>query len=315
MKPSKILDKLGLELTNDPHKNRRYIAELAIAYTFVVLALYLISTLAAPLLITSSNDFLRGQAALNYMINVYMCHQLPERSTFIFGEQVGICERDFAIFLAALLAYPAASMRKRFPRSMQSWPFVVAALIPIAADGFMQLFGMEESTSYMRFATGLIAGFAVTYFLIASLLDQYSTGKSFFRRGIALPTAIPLALLIIPLLAAGAYVGMNYKSADYVLGQATAMNGNADYYGARYIAPHATRMVPSDPYLGKYSDPILHDVANYREFRPHEFGVWVVLALDGQPEYLGKYIYLSKGAGDYYYFDAWTGQLIIHTNH
>lgn len=315
MSLSEWFDRFGIELGSDPYANRKYFAELAVAYTFLVLALYLLSTLLSPLLIKSSNDFLRGIGALSYIINLFMCHQMPERSFFLFGEPLGLCHRCIGIFIGALLAYPSACLRKRFPSFMQSWVFMVAALIPIAVDGITQLLSMHESNYITRFSTGFIAAFAVMYYLIATVLDRFSTGKTFYRRGIVLPVMIPFALLVLPLIAASIFVGLNYKSADYVLERAMQSSPNAVYYEVRYIPPHATQSIAADQFLSSFSDPILLDVDRNRELWKHELGVWVVLALNEQPQRYGNYAYLSKGSGDYYYFDAWSGELVLRTNH
>jgi uncharacterized membrane protein len=106
------------------------------------------------------------------------CHQLPERSLFIFGYQMAVCSRCFAIyasFLAGgLLFY---FIRKRLK------PFHIGyyALIclPMAIDGFAQLFGVPlpreigpgisliwtvESTNLVRVITGAIFGFGSALF-------------------------------------------------------------------------------------------------------------------------------------------------------
>ena len=310
-----LFKKTGVELGSDPYANRRYLAELAVVFTFLALALYVTWTLLSPLFIKSSNDFLRGAAALIYIINLFMCHQMPERSFFIFGEPLGLCHRCIGIFIGALLAYPSAGLRNRFPRFMRSLAFVIAALIPLAVDGTMQFFGMHESNYLARFSTGFIAAFAVMYYLIATILERFSTGKTFYRKGIAVPVLIPFALLVIPLIAASAFVGLNYKSAAYALEIGERLSPNESYYEVHYIPPHATQSIPADQFLSSFSDPILRDVDKNSKLWMHGLGVWVVLALNETPQRYGNYAYISNGSGDYYYIDAWSGELILHTNH
>ena len=104
-----------LEFGNDPALNRRYFAELLVLLSLQVLLVYITLTILAGLFIRSDNDFLRGLGAAAYLFNVYMCHQIPERSFFLFGEPMGLCERCFAIFIGALFAYPASLWRQRMP--------------------------------------------------------------------------------------------------------------------------------------------------------------------------------------------------------
>jgi uncharacterized membrane protein len=315
LKPTALLDAIGLELGSNVKYNRKYLAELTVIYSFLAIGLYTALSILAPLLIKSGNELIHGIAALTYIFNVYMCHQMPQRSFFLGGEQLSLCARCVAIFIGAFLAFPSASLRKRFPSFMNSWLFVIAALIPIAVDGITQFFGLRESTVYYRFSTGFIAAFAVVYFLVATILNRFATGKTFFRKGIMLPVSIPFAFLVISILVAGFFIGTNYMSADQALEKAKQSSPNAAYYEVRYIAPHATRSIAGDQYIETYNDPILHDVDRNYEFRRHQFGAWAVLALTEPSEHYGRHIYLSAGSGDYYYYDAWTGELILHTQH
>jgi uncharacterized membrane protein len=155
----------------------------------------------APILMAIGID---GPARLIYWVYQFTCHQLPYRSFFLggpqavyseaeitaltgrssffelyhhpivlanIGYQVAFCERDVAIyatiFLAGLLF---ALVRHR----LQSLPvkFLVLLSLPMAIDGFIQLFGWHESTWELRLITGFLFGlggvwFAYPYFELA----------------------------------------------------------------------------------------------------------------------------------------------------
>lgn len=108
------------------------------------------------------------------------CHQLPERSLFIFGYQMAVCSRCFAIYVSflagGLLFY---FIRKRLK------PFHIAyyavLCLPMAIDGFAQLFGVPlprgigpgmqliwtvESTNEIRVITGAIFGLGSALFVM-----------------------------------------------------------------------------------------------------------------------------------------------------
>ncbi len=79
------------------------------------------------------------------------------------GYKVAICERDTAIYGAILLngllfgaLRPTLRRRGRMPK-MPLWLFALFVL-PAAVDGFTQLFGLRESTWYLRLITGFIFG-------------------------------------------------------------------------------------------------------------------------------------------------------------
>jgi uncharacterized membrane protein len=111
-----------------------------------------------------------GVARLIYVVYSYTCHQLPERSFFIFGHQMAFCERDTAIYIAVLVAGLAyAVWRHRLPRlSFRAYLLLIA---PMAVDGFTQLFGWRESTWALRLITGTLFG-AASVWLIYPYFDQ-----------------------------------------------------------------------------------------------------------------------------------------------
>jgi len=133
-----------------------------------------------------------------YAIYTPACHQLPERSYFLFGEsavydehalqasgvelsdnlllrrqyigdevhgwKVAICERDVAIYGAMFLTgliFALASFR--FPQL--SWKLFLLFLIPIGLDGGLQLIGLHQSNWLYRTITGVIFGIGVIWLI------------------------------------------------------------------------------------------------------------------------------------------------------
>ena len=89
------------------------------------------------------------------------------------GWKAALCQRDLAIYGSMLLAglvfgLLRPTLRKRLPPSgkwpkMPVWLFVLC-LLPIAIDGFTQLFGLRTSVPALRFFTGALMGTAVVWF-------------------------------------------------------------------------------------------------------------------------------------------------------
>jgi uncharacterized membrane protein len=151
-----------------------------------------------------------GPATLIYRIYGPACHQLPDRSVFLYGDQhfytveeleaagaippglnalqrqalrwrgsleegwkIALCQRDLAIYGSVVLAglvFGAArpALRKRVPENgrwpkMPVWLYVLF-LLPIAIDGFTQLFGLRTSVPELRFFTGALMGAATVWF-------------------------------------------------------------------------------------------------------------------------------------------------------
>ncbi len=125
------------------------------------------------------------------------CHQLPERSFFLFGEQlvysreelpadgvansdnifvrrqyvgdpekgykVAICERDVAIYGSMfLMGLIFALVRGHLPKLKARYLLLFA--LPMAVDGFTQLVGLRESTWALRMVTGGLFGVGLVWF-------------------------------------------------------------------------------------------------------------------------------------------------------
>jgi uncharacterized membrane protein len=149
-------------------------------------------------------------ANIIYRLYAPTCHQLPDRSVFMYGPQpfytvpeleadgdipaglnalqrqalrwpgsveagwkVALCQRDLAIYGSILVAgllfgLLRPALRKRVPANgkwpkMPVWLYVLC-LLPIAIDGFSQLFGLRTSTPALRFLTGALMGTATVWF-------------------------------------------------------------------------------------------------------------------------------------------------------
>jgi uncharacterized membrane protein len=135
-------------------------------------------------------------ALLIYGLYRTTCHQWPGRSYFLFGSQgafsldvppglamahdflgtaelgfkMAYCERNFAIYTTVLAAGLAYAVLRRHVRPLP-WPLFLAALLPLALDGFSQLGGWRESSWQLRSLTGALAGGAGVW-LVYPRLDR-----------------------------------------------------------------------------------------------------------------------------------------------
>jgi len=159
----------------------------------LLVALYLAVPVAAPFLMHSGHT---SAGQLVYLIFRPQCHQLPERSLFLFGEKtiysleeldaagvlpgttldkrrmfvgnerfgykIAFCERDVATWGAILLAGLMFGLTGRRWRPLPLWGYVLF-LIPLAVDGITQLLGLRESTWALRTLSGALFGLATTW--------------------------------------------------------------------------------------------------------------------------------------------------------
>jgi uncharacterized membrane protein len=169
------------------------IARHWVAVFSLALALYVGLPFLAPALMQVG---LAGPARLIYLIYSPACHQLPDRSYFLFGEQpvytleeledanvlpdsgllqrrrfigdetlgwkVALCERDVAIYGSMLIAGMIFALLRGRVRKLPL-PVFVLFVIPIAVDGLSQLFGLRTSNWWLRTVTGALFGAGVVW--------------------------------------------------------------------------------------------------------------------------------------------------------
>ena len=154
----------------------------------LTIALYIGLPVLAPVLM-----WLGAAQAGNLIYRLFapLCHQLPERSFFLFGPQatysfqqlqsilgtvparyigsatlgykIAVCERDVAIYGAMLLGGIAFSGLRHVIKPLPVKVFLLL-IAPMAIDGFGQLFGAWTSTWLSRVLTGGLFGIACIWF-------------------------------------------------------------------------------------------------------------------------------------------------------
>ena len=104
-----------------------------------------------------------GSADAIFSAYSVVCHQMPGRSYSVLGYQMAYCERDTAIYAAmAMAGLGWARFQRRVPDL--HWGLFLLLALPIALDGFTQLFGLRESTWQLRTLTGALFGLGCVWF-------------------------------------------------------------------------------------------------------------------------------------------------------
>ena len=171
----------------------RWLARHWLAIFNTIVAIFVALPFLAPVLMHVGAT---GAGKLIYFVYMPTCHQLPERSYFLFGPKavyseteleamgampaginllqeealrypgnsqigykVAFCERDVAIYGSILVGgLVFGVLRKRGKvRKLPLWGYALFAL-PMAIDGFTQLFGLRESDWVLRTITGVLFG-------------------------------------------------------------------------------------------------------------------------------------------------------------
>lgn len=165
----------------------------------LLMAIFNILILATPFIMLSSP----GAGELLHSGFSLTCHQLASRSYCFYPDDSSfgdcpneytraqvlesdkglaykfpVCARDLPLYLAAFIGGLAVCKTKwRDSKKPPNPLFFVLALIPIALDGGTQLIGLRESTNELRAITGIIAGFAFSFYFIPMLNAFFLKGK------------------------------------------------------------------------------------------------------------------------------------------
>ncbi len=162
---------------------------------------YITLPLLAPVLMRAGAEL---PARIIYTIYIPFCHQLPERSYFLFGEapvysleelqaagvatggllerrfyngdhehgyKAALCERDLAIYGSMFVLGAFLLVRKRRPPRLKPLWYVLFFVLPIAVDGLSQLAGFRESNWALRTLTGALFGIGTLWFVYPYLAD------------------------------------------------------------------------------------------------------------------------------------------------
>ena len=173
----------------------RYWALALSAFFFLFVALAFVP----PLLMRLGAE---TPARVLYTVYGATCHQLPERSYFIFGEnaiysvddlraegvvgdsilsrryyigdhehgyKLALCERDIAIYGAMFLTSLFLA-RRRGRLTTLPLKFYALLVLPIAIDGLTQLAGLRTSNWWLRTLTGVLFGAATIWFIYPYLV-------------------------------------------------------------------------------------------------------------------------------------------------
>ncbi len=119
-----------------------------------ITGLYAGLPLLGPVLMAAG---LTTPANIIYTIYRVFCHQLPSRSSFIFGQQVCYCDRCLGIYTTLFVAVLLfAVVRKRV--KPLPWQLYLVFAAPMAVDGLTQILGLRSSSFELRAMSGALFG-------------------------------------------------------------------------------------------------------------------------------------------------------------
>ena len=148
------------------------------AVALALVGIWTLTIVAAP--VARAYGF-EAIASWLYSFFSYICHQLPERSFHMIGEQFGVCSRCFGVYFGLFLgiaAYPVWRGIDNTEPIARFWLFL--SLVPVSIDWSLTAFGIWENTQASRFITGSILGIACATFIMPAAVEI--ARNSFLKR-------------------------------------------------------------------------------------------------------------------------------------
>ena len=135
----------------------------------VVVLIWAAAIVAAPLL--KAYGFLAVSGPLYHFYSL-MCHQIPDRSFHVAGEQFGVCSRCFGVYFGLVVGfavYPLWRPIDEIEPLGRIWLFM--SLVPAGIDWSLTIFGIWENTHLTRFVSGLILGVACATYIVPAIVE------------------------------------------------------------------------------------------------------------------------------------------------
>jgi uncharacterized membrane protein len=136
-------------------------------------SMVVVGALLAPLMRAAG---LHGPGELLFSAYGALCNQTPSNSYFLLGYQLALDQRMLAIYGFGLLAGLAFAILRRSVRPLP-WRLYFLLVLPIAVDGFTQLFGWRQSTWELRTLTGGLFGVATVWLAYPRLNIAWSSPR------------------------------------------------------------------------------------------------------------------------------------------
>jgi uncharacterized membrane protein len=94
-----------------------------------------------------------------------ICAQIPSHSFYIFGHQLGFCERNLSIYTSMFIGSLIFVLSKKRLPGIPWWVWLLL-ILPMAWDGLTQMFGLRESDATLRVLTGSLFGLSNMWFAL-----------------------------------------------------------------------------------------------------------------------------------------------------
>lgn len=144
-----------------------------------------------PILYVLGQD---GIASRIFALYHFICAQVPSHSYYLGGYQLALCARNLAIYsslFAGTLIFRV--FRNRLPPL--GWRLWLLTMLPMALDGFTQMFGLRESNWELRTLTGIIFGLGICWFMLPQIYEAARGDNALAPQGRLVHIELDLSLV------------------------------------------------------------------------------------------------------------------------
>ncbi|MFV0389053.1 MAG: DUF2085 domain-containing protein [Pyrinomonadaceae bacterium] len=155
---------------SDRQENRKTAIKIWVSASLIT-GLWVLAIVMAPVFRFENFDV---AANTLYGFYGYICHQMPSRSFFLFGNQFAVCSRCFGVYFGLFTGFLFCPLfRDISDISPLNRIWLFAACVPMLIDWSLTAFGIWENTFLTRFLTGLLLGVVCSIFLMPALVEIF----------------------------------------------------------------------------------------------------------------------------------------------
>lgn len=136
----------------------------------ILLGLWVLALVIAPLMMQSGNLYLNYLGTAIYFLADPVCHQLPERSLFVYELPMAVCARCFAIYLGGFFIFVWAWIRQSY-NQWPKWVYFVATLLFII-ERIMEHLSFYNNLFVLRVLSGFILGILIFRIILETVENE-----------------------------------------------------------------------------------------------------------------------------------------------